>query len=240
MADDDTKDFGYGQQDPTDSANEQNVLIFTIKQVLNRVSTAKPVKVTGVSSDGKTVDVQPMVNQVDGAGNATPHGTVYGVPVVSLQGGKNSIIMKPKAGDMGLMICSDRDISSVKANKDVANPGSFRKYDAADGIYIGGILATEDPEQSIEFTDTGLKIADKNGNKLESSPTGWLFTGNVSIGNLTITGAVSGPSGGAIPGNMHVTGTMTGDAGVIGAGKNLATHVHSGVQPGGGNSGPPV
>lgn len=41
-------------------------------------------------------------------------------------------------------------------------------------------------------------------------------------------------------GNVNVTGTITGSVDVIGGGKSLKTHVHSGISPGGSNTGGPV
>ena len=40
-------------------------------------------------------------------------------------------------------------------------------------------------------------------------------------------------------GNMTVTGTLTGTTDVIGGGKSLKTHTHSGVSTGAGNTGAP-
>ena len=49
-------------------------------------------------------------------------------------------LIDPTQGDIGLAIFADRDISSVRANRAQANPGSYRRFDMADGVYIGGIL----------------------------------------------------------------------------------------------------
>ncbi|MCW5666469.1 MAG: phage baseplate assembly protein V [Piscinibacter sp.] len=41
-------------------------------------------------------------------------------------------------------------------------------------------------------------------------------------------------------GNVTLAGTLTATVDVLGGGKSLKNHVHSGVEPGGGNSGTPV
>jgi phage gp45-like len=43
-----------------------------------------------------------------------------------------------------------------------------------------------------------------------------------------------------IAGNVTVNGTLTATTDVIGGGKSLKSHIHGGVQPGGGNTGAPV
>lgn len=170
------QDFGYGQQDPVDSGSEFNSIIFACKQLIARISTMKLVQVQAVTNDGGvvaagTVDVLPMVSQLDGQGNSTPHGTIFGVPYFRLQGGVNAVIIDPVVGDIGYMVCADRDISAVKSTKAPAPPGSYRKYAAADGVYVGGCLNGA-PEQYIVFTSTGIRIVDKNGNSVAMSNTG--------------------------------------------------------------------
>src|SRR5439155_20845185 len=89
--------------------------------------------------------------------NAIPHGVVNGLPYVRMQGGKNAIILDPQVGDIGLAVFCDRDISSVQAARDFANPASSRRSDMADGVYIGGLLNAI-PNQYVMFTDAGIKI----------------------------------------------------------------------------------
>jgi hypothetical protein len=120
------------------------------------------VKIVSVTNNGGVspvgfVDVQPLVNQVDGAGNATPHGVVYNIPYFRLQGGTNAIILDPQVGDMGMCGFASRDISSVKSSKGQANPGSGRTFDWADGLYFGGLL-NGTPVQYIAFSSSGIDI----------------------------------------------------------------------------------
>lgn len=190
--------FGYGQGDPWDSASEFASIAFIVRQMMAKMSTMKPVRVEAVHGNGDvaapgTVDVLPLVNQLDGNGNATPHGVVHGVPWFRLQAGRFAIICDPQVGDIGFVVVSDRDISSVKAeNGAQSNPGSYRKYDVADGIYIGGFLGTEAPTTYILFKPDGhLKIVDVSGNVLETSAAGFAITGN-----LTVTGSITAGQGG--------------------------------------------
>lgn len=207
---------GFSQQDPSDSATPYNRDTFVMRQLIAQISTAKIVKVLAVNptSPGRgTVDVQPTVNQIDGQDNATPHGKIFGVPYCSWQYGKNAVLADPVAGDMGVMICADRDISAVKATKDIGPPGSSRQYDAADGVYLGGLLTTEDPEQYVKFTDTGIQLHDKNSNDITTSDAGinWSDTkGNALVSNdagISINGVVFDRTG-QVAGNLPVTGNF--------------------------------
>src|ERR1043166_3790476 len=172
---------GYsGQQGLTDPGSEFNVFCFIVQQLLGKVRTLVPVKVTAVHAGERlaagTVDVQPLVNQVDGIGNKTEHGIVLGIPVFRLQAGSFAIILDPQVDDLGFVVCADRDISAVKANKAISNPGSKRRFSLADGVYFGGMLNAA-PDQYIKFSSDGVTIADKFGHKIESTSAGKHPTG---------------------------------------------------------------
>jgi hypothetical protein len=156
-----------GAMEPGDWSSDFNVMRFIAKQIMAGAWTATLVKVINSASDGElalagVVDVQPMVNQIDGEGNATAHGTIFGVPYFRLQGGTFAVIMDPQPGDIGIAIFASRDISSVKATKDVANPGSRRKFDPADALYLGGFLNAV-PETWIRVSADGIELGDGGG-----------------------------------------------------------------------------
>lgn len=140
-----------------DAGGDYNELAFVFQQLAAAMATSQPVLVQAVGEDGLTVDIQPMVAQIDGAGNATPHGTIHNVPVLRVQGGTNGIIVDPVAGDIGMAVIASRDISSVKANKAPSNPGSRRQFDWADAVYIPGILNLT-PLQFVRVGGAGIGL----------------------------------------------------------------------------------
>ena len=176
-----------GQQNTQSAASAFNATTFLFSQLAGKIWTAMPVKVMAVTNTGSdvaagTVDVQPLVNQIDGEGNATPHGTIYGIPYFRLQGGANAIIIDPQVGDIGDLICCQRDISSVIANKAQSTPGSLRRFDPADGFYFGGFLNGV-PSQYVRFYASNIEI---------KAPT-VTVTGNLNVtGSITATGDVIG------------------------------------------------
>ena len=175
-----------GFQTPESIGDDYNAHAFLIQSLLNRAATATLVQVKAVTNAGGIapvgyVDVQPMVAQVDGVGNAVPHGGVHNLPYFRIQGGASAIILDPQVGDIGVAVFCDHDISAVKASKAPATPGSWRRFDMADGVYIGGVL-NGTPTQYIAFTSSGISIA---------APTVAI------IGDLTVTGGVTAGFGGA-------------------------------------------
>lgn len=200
-----------------DVAGEWNRMDFMIRAVLNKIATTTLVLVKAVNetADGFTVDVQPMVSQVDGGGNAVPHGVIHGMPVWRVQGGTSALIVAPAVGDIGVALFASTDISGVKRAKAPTTPGSARRFDWADGIYLGGVLNPV-PTQFIRMDGDGVTIT--------------------AVGPVTI----NAPDGATLNGDLTVSGDITTGPGSTFNGKAFDTHTHSGVQTGGGNSGPPV
>lgn len=124
--------------------SDYSALLFIIDQHVSRHAHVTWASVQSVSGGGPsshpTVSVQPLANMLNGQGQPTSHGVLTGLPALRPYGGASGIICDPKVGDIGLVLFADRDMSSVKATKTQANPGSRRRFDMADGVYIGGIL----------------------------------------------------------------------------------------------------
>ena len=227
-------DFGYGQVGLDDGSSDLNTIVAIARQLIQRIDVMKLVKVTaihpgsGTPPAGGTVDVLPLVNQIDGNGNPVQHGTVYGLPVFRLQAGPWAIIADPVIGDYGFVVCADRDSSLVLKTPGQANPGSRRRYNLADGIFIGGVGSMNGaPTSYLQLkSDGSWSLTDKFGNMLLGNSSG-----------ITATPA----SGGVfkVSGNLQVTGTIMGGEGGADT-VNLTTHTHTGVQTGGGTSGPPT
>lgn len=152
----------WGMLAPSDLWGRYNNLRFMIQQTISRIQTASVVKVMACTNDGGvspvgTVDVQVLVNQINGNGIPTPHVTMYSLPYLRIQGGANAIIMDPQVGDIGIAVFASRDITNVKSTKAQSNPGSYRMHDFSDGMYLGGIL-NGNPTQFVQFSSTGISI----------------------------------------------------------------------------------
>lgn len=146
----------------SDNATEVARLQFIIKSALSGIRTAIPVKVISVTNNGGvsaigTVSVQPLVSAVDGSGQVWPHGIIYNVPYMRIQGGANGIILDPVVGDIGIATVCDRDISTVKSAKKVSAPGSNRKNDMSDMVYLMTIIGSA-PTQYVQFSAAGITV----------------------------------------------------------------------------------
>jgi hypothetical protein len=145
-----------------------NVMSFIARQIMSKMWTSTIVQVIAVyPSPSFTVDIQPAVNQIDGSGAPWPHSTIYGVPYLYFQGGTNAIEIDPAVGDLGIAFFASRDISSVKANKAISNPGSFGQFDPADAMYFGAFPGLNGaPTQTIAVGAGGITLTDQWANSV--------------------------------------------------------------------------
>jgi hypothetical protein len=227
-----------GQQGPSDAGSSFNATSFIIRQLLGRINTVKLVEVQAVTNNGGvspigTVDVLPLVDQIDGAGNTVPYPTLFGMKYFRLAGGSNAIIIDPQVGDIGLAVFADRDSSSAIATGAQSPPGSRRQFDLADGFFIGFFLGGA-PTQYIEFSAAGITIVsptkitlqapviekDASTEVIHNSP---LTQINGNVGTAAGTGGSTGTAtfSGAITSAGNVTAGQGGADQV-----SLQTHKH--------------
>lgn len=191
---------GYsGLQTPQSAGTQFNQMSFLVQSLINKMATVAYVKVIAV--DGATVAVQPMVSQTTGDGTGIAHGTIYKIPYIMLQAGTSAVILKPVVGDIGVILCASHDSSVVKSTKDFALPGSRRRFDWADGIYLGGVLNAE-PARFVKIDTDGITITDP-GNVTINAP-------QTSInGDLSVSGSVDIGGDNSVGGNLSVGGNST-------------------------------
>lgn len=134
---------------------------YIIRMLVGKIGTVTIGRVTNVVQAGvnpvATVDITPLVLQVDGSGKTLEPAVIYNVPYFRYQGGENAVIVDPEIGDIGLLLVASRDISGVKSSKNSAPPNSERQYDVSDSVYLGGILNGA-PKQYIHFLKQGINI----------------------------------------------------------------------------------
>lgn len=238
---------GYeGTQRPGATASDFNATSFLVRAMLGRVSTATLVRIVGVTNAGDIdqagfVDIVPLVAQLAADGTAIPHGTIYRCPYLRVLGGANAVILDPKVGDIGVAVFADRDIGAVVATKAAAHPGSLRRFDMSDALYIFG-WSGQAPTQYVRFSATGIEIHSPAVVKL-SAPDVQIEAESVEIAassGMTITTPTL-----TLNGSLNATGTVTapnvvGTTNVNFGGKSGVAHVHDLVQPGTGHSGGPV
>lgn len=109
-----------GTRQYSSGTSDYNALNYLIGEMVDSMGTVTIVQVTRVTNVGALapvgyLDMRPMIHQIDGKGNTTPHDELSNVPYFRLQGGGDAIILDPKVGDIGIaLICSrDKDRKSV-------------------------------------------------------------------------------------------------------------------------------
>ena len=229
----------------SDAASEVGRMNFIIRSALSGLRTAMPVTVIAVSNAGGispigTVDVQPLVSAVDGNGTAWEHGIIYNVPYMRIQGGSNGIILDPIVGDVGIATVCDRDISTVKNTGAVSAPGSNRKNDMSDMVYLMTIIGAA-PTQYVQFNSAGITILSPTKVKI-SAPNVEIDAETactINAPSIVLNGAITQGTG-SFAGNATFGGSMTVTGDVTAAGTSVHTHKHGGVQTGSGQTGTPV
>ena len=243
-------------QQPRDVATEYGTIQFVVGQLMLGMATATLVRVMACTNEGGvaavgTVDVQLLVDQITGDGETVPHGTVFKAPYNRIQGGTYAVILDPQPGDIGVCVFASRDISAIKADPNAARnrqpiagatPGSRRTFSLSDALYIASVL-NPTPTDYVQFNSDGVRIVSPLRVRVET-PTAEIIADTVATiqaPTINLKGNVVQTDGDVtMAQDLDVTGTVTGHTDVIAdtiSGKN---HTHSGVTPGGGNSGPPV
>ncbi len=141
------------------------------------------------------------------------------IPWASGRVGKTRIWSPPSVGEQVLLLAPEGDTERA--------------------IVIGSLSSDVHPHPA---NDASPLIEFEDGATIGYDPTSHSLTANlpadatvliIARGGLHFTGDLS------VDGDIHSTGTITGDADVIGGGKSLKSHKHTGIQAGGAISGPP-
>jgi hypothetical protein len=222
--------MAVGNQQPANTASDYATLQFIVREILSRAQTLTLCRVVSCSNEGGivpvgTLTVQPLVNMMTGDRVAIQHKPLYNVPYCRVQGGRNAVIIDPEPGDIGLVAFCSRDISAVKASKDISNPGSFRQFDYADGVWISTCIGTDAPEQYVVMNADGVRVV---------SPTAI----DIQAPVVRIIGALEQSGGDAsFAQNVAITGNATAQEFTTAGNIGLGTHKHP-TAPTGPVSGP--
>ena len=220
--------LGFGPQALASEALRQELLI---RSLLLTARTAIPVKVLAVHPvEGSppaigTVDVQPLVQTVDGSGNRWPMAPVYGVPFMRIQAGGTAIVVDPVVNDIGLAVACDRDISGVLASGgQQSGPGSARTHHVSDLVYALSIISAAEVTQYILANASGMTLLSPQQITLQAPTINLDGAVNQTNGNVSMQTKLTVP-------NVSATSDVTVPNGSVNG------HVHPGVQSGGGSTG---
>lgn len=180
-----------GVADEDVDSSDLNRLEFLIKVLQRDMSTAIPVIITAVQAGDTNaagyVDARPLVAQIDAWGNSLPMAAIHHLPYFRLQSGRAAVVLDPVVGDIGLAVFAQSDCSNVKqgANQTV-QPGSWRKFDQADGFYVGGFL-NKSVDTFVRLAQDGSITIKAPGNVTIDAPT-VTYTGDIICGGFSYLG----------------------------------------------------
>lgn len=180
-----------GVADEDVDSSDLNRLEFLIKVLQRDMSTAIPVIITAVQAGDTNaagyVDARPLVAQIDAWGNSLPMAVIHHLPYFRLQSGRAAVVLDPVVGDIGLAVFAQSDCSNVKqgANQTV-QPGSWRKFDQADGFYVGGFL-NKSVDTFVRLAQDGSVTIKAPGNVTIDAPT-VTYTGDIICGGFSYLG----------------------------------------------------
>lgn len=216
--------------------------------------TAMPGILQSFDAGKLTATVQPSIQgqfrQEDGTWKDVSLPVLLDCPVIFPAGGGFALTFPLKEGDEGLVIIASRCIDAWWYSGGVQKQARSRMHDLSDGFFLPGCFSQ--PRKLADVSTTNVQLRSNDSTlMLDFDQTAGIATLKASTqivldaplthikGGVVIDGVVSQlvGGGGTIDfgnANMTTTGTIKSN------GKSLSTHTHSGVQAGGGNSGPPT
>lgn len=206
---------------PADIDDEAGFYEFIIKKTLSKIQKMTPAKVISYDRQKNRAVVQPLTYDITSTGGTLPMDTIPNIPVLTLSGGGFIFSFPVAENQTGWLISADRDISVFKQILNFFTPATLRRHQYEDSIFIpdniNGFNIAEGDESAVILTssDGTTKITVQNG------------AVNISASSINIIG------------NVNVEGKIIATGDILGANISLSTHTHSGVEPGGGNTGAP-
>ena len=232
---------------PADDDSLPGMMAFVLKKFLQgEVDDMLPARVIAYDRASNRACVQPLIAMVTTAGVQVERQQVASIPVFQFGGGNCMLSFNLRPGDLGWIKANDRDISLFLANYNDAPPNTERLHDFADALFFPDVMrnytinAEDDSHAVLQTTDGSQRIA-LWPDKVKITATEILADTPI----FTVTGIfnVLNQNGEANPcnitGDINTTGNVFAQQDVTAGSISLQHHTHSGVQPGGGNTGQP-
>ncbi|MDB5444982.1 MAG: hypothetical protein JWQ97_299 [Phenylobacterium sp.] len=207
-----------------------------------RIWTSLPGIVQSFDAIAQTCVVQPSIQ----GRVAKPDGSVQPInlpllldcPVLFPSGGGVTLTFPIKKGDECLVWFASRGMDFWWQLGGIQPPAEARMHDLSDGFVMVGPRSQPRVLANISTTHAQLR-SDDGVAFVDLDPTGHVVKvtapgGIVLDGPVHITGVTTADQ------DINVTGTVTASTDVIGGGKHLKTHIHSGVTAGTANTGAPT
>lgn len=181
----------------------EEAMQYSIDTMLYLLRTAQPAVVISFNETQNTVHVQPSIMGKQAKKDAKPLPELLDVPVSFYGAGGYVITHKPQAGDVCLLMASDRSLSRWKQAGGVIDPGERRRHNLTDSVAFFGLnhfaAAYQDIKDGIDvrtrdgLTSLNLKQAELaltiNGAPIFTAMAGSVaFSVPITAPNATIAG----------------------------------------------------
>ena len=203
-----------------------------------------PAKIVVYDFKTRKATVQPALNQKYNDGEVVELPVIHNVPVIHPAAGGASITLPVKKDDPVLLVFSERSLEEWLQNGNQNTPDDPRQNDLTDAVAHLGLqpFSVESPVESADDL-----LIDYDGSQIVMHPAGVVdisadeinmdsTTVNVTAPTITLDATNVNVSGKLTAANLEATSEMKSATAVVG-GKNFATHIHSGVTVGAGNTG---
>lgn len=139
-----------------------DIFALFVRQYLGAwVATLQPVEIVSVGESNRFVNVKPLIEQYDSTNkliSITEADIIYNIPVMHLFGANGEMSFNPAAGDKGLLIAGNFDISNYKKMQNTSPVGSSRSFNWSDGFFLP--VSFRDTEDGLFFrnNESSVKI----------------------------------------------------------------------------------
>ncbi len=199
--------------DPASRGDLAGTVRLILTKFLQGMDDMIPAKVIAYDRTTNQARVQPMIAMLTTGNQIVQRAQIAEVPVLQIGGGGFVLSFPIVEGDLGWIKANDRDISLFKQSFENVTPNTDRLHSFEDALFI---------------PDTMFRSVTINSEDAE----------NVVLQSIDGTQRIA-----LWPGKIKITATaieLVSDT-LTHNGKNIGdTHEHSGVQPGGGDTGPPI
>lgn len=132
-----------------------------MEAALLEVRTATPARVESYSASDQRATVLPLLKRKTRAGEVLSPKPVGNVPVLFPRAGGYAITFPVAAGDVGLLLCSDRSLDLwLASDGGQVDPQDGRHHQMTDGVFLPGLHSWSDPIPGASATDMVLMRED--------------------------------------------------------------------------------
>lgn len=209
-----------------------------------QIWTAMPGIIQSFDPVAMTCVIQPAISglllQIDGTYKTVQMPLLLDCPVMFPSGGGATLTFPIKQNDECLIIFASRCIDAWWQLGGIQGQAEYRMHDISDGFAFVGVRSQPrafgvDTANAQLRSDDGQAVIELNPitHAINAETTSTITATAGSSATITAPSIVMNGNV-QINGNLNITGTTIGD------GINLNTHVHTGVQAGGANTGTPL